>query len=524
MAKMRVAMVLSALLFAPIGTAGAAPANGDFNGDSKVTVADVVGALRATVGITTPEPAAIARADITQDGRLDIRDVVRILRIVAGLDPGAPSWVAAIPYSIYDSAQPDLVSLFVGAVPGATGYRLYLSDDGSTFFPVQASFDTTSSRVVYALMSLPTTRSTSFRVAALKGATEGPQSDTIVCKPQVAMGSLAITAPTTGAVTTPTVTWVPKAGATKYLVELRQSTRPIRIYAVTTTDPAAGVTYDDAHSSASLVPYTGRLLSGMAYWAFVMAFDSENWCVAYGSKRFTTAPLDPSVPAGPFTGRWLALMPGPGALAGGLGLLLEEWGGEIHGSLGGFPLYDIVRDGDTLSGKGSTGDYQIDWQLKFSGDRSSATGAFSYPGAAPAASVGLSLARQSTSATLPTILFPDVTATVPANGATGVSRHLTQLQVTWSRPVLGGELRVLGTMGGLPIDVEGVDVLSAMAFDPATNTFTLMLKPGTVLDANARYQVILSLRDNVSWFDAYGVAPWLTPSKAYSFSFTTGAE
>ncbi len=58
---------------------------GDVNGDTKVTVQDVILVLQYTAKLITLSPQQIAAGDVTGDGKVNIADAVRILRMVAGL-------------------------------------------------------------------------------------------------------------------------------------------------------------------------------------------------------------------------------------------------------------------------------------------------------------------------------------------------------------------------------------------------------------------------------------------------------
>jgi RHS repeat-associated protein len=60
---------------------------GDVNGDGRLSIADVVMALKATAGLIQLTPAQLNAADINRNGRMDISDVVTLLKKVAGLIP-----------------------------------------------------------------------------------------------------------------------------------------------------------------------------------------------------------------------------------------------------------------------------------------------------------------------------------------------------------------------------------------------------------------------------------------------------
>jgi hypothetical protein len=58
---------------------------GDLDGDGRVSVGDVVGSLRASLGLNPLTPAERQRADVSGDGQVTIADVMRILRKALGL-------------------------------------------------------------------------------------------------------------------------------------------------------------------------------------------------------------------------------------------------------------------------------------------------------------------------------------------------------------------------------------------------------------------------------------------------------
>ncbi|HEY3284688.1 MAG TPA: dockerin type I repeat-containing protein, partial [Armatimonadota bacterium] len=58
---------------------------GDLNGDGKVSITDVVTALRGVAGLVTLTDAQKLAADVNGDGKFNISDVVMMLRFVAGL-------------------------------------------------------------------------------------------------------------------------------------------------------------------------------------------------------------------------------------------------------------------------------------------------------------------------------------------------------------------------------------------------------------------------------------------------------
>jgi hypothetical protein len=62
---------------------------GDVNGDSKISVADVVLLLRVVAGLDPSTPTKLTGGDMDGNGKLTVADVVKLLRIIAGLDKGA---------------------------------------------------------------------------------------------------------------------------------------------------------------------------------------------------------------------------------------------------------------------------------------------------------------------------------------------------------------------------------------------------------------------------------------------------
>ncbi|HEY3283144.1 MAG TPA: dockerin type I domain-containing protein, partial [Armatimonadota bacterium] len=67
------------------GTVTPPVAFGDLNGDGKVSITDVVTALRGVAGLVTLTDAQKLAADVNGDGKFNISDVVMMLRFVAGL-------------------------------------------------------------------------------------------------------------------------------------------------------------------------------------------------------------------------------------------------------------------------------------------------------------------------------------------------------------------------------------------------------------------------------------------------------
>ncbi|HEY3282060.1 MAG TPA: dockerin type I repeat-containing protein, partial [Armatimonadota bacterium] len=66
-------------------TAPPSGAKGDVNGDGKVSVGDVVLALRAVAGLAQLSAQQSVAADVNGDGKLSVGDVVLLLRVVARL-------------------------------------------------------------------------------------------------------------------------------------------------------------------------------------------------------------------------------------------------------------------------------------------------------------------------------------------------------------------------------------------------------------------------------------------------------
>ncbi|HEY3281799.1 MAG TPA: dockerin type I domain-containing protein [Armatimonadota bacterium] len=68
--------------------------SGDFNGDGKVNIADVVAMLKAAAGLTTATGEQLSRADTNGDGKVSVADTLNVLKSVAGLKPPASQSLA----------------------------------------------------------------------------------------------------------------------------------------------------------------------------------------------------------------------------------------------------------------------------------------------------------------------------------------------------------------------------------------------------------------------------------------------
>ncbi|MGQ9525503.1 MAG: dockerin type I repeat-containing protein [Armatimonadota bacterium] len=79
------ALYLGTEALADVTAVRAPGVTGDVNGDGRLSISDIILALRAVVGLVTFGPEVVAVADVNSNGRLDIGDVVSLLRRVVGL-------------------------------------------------------------------------------------------------------------------------------------------------------------------------------------------------------------------------------------------------------------------------------------------------------------------------------------------------------------------------------------------------------------------------------------------------------
>lgn len=123
----------------------------------------------------------------------------------------------------------------------------------------------------------------------------------------------------------------------------------------------------------------------------------------------------------------------------------------------------------------------------------------------------------------PDLSVPTVTATYPSANQTGIQRQNLVISVTWSKPVHGWDLLLVGNIGGVSQTIHANDLVddSKLSYNPLTKTITMPLWPNIILDPNTTYTVILD-EGGVDWNDPYGIPAWTSTGNAYSFTFTTG--
>ena len=84
--KKTIALILCLVLALSLGLTALAAANGDLNGDNKITTDDARKILRASIGLDTLSAAAKKAADMDLDGAVTTADARLALRVAIGLE------------------------------------------------------------------------------------------------------------------------------------------------------------------------------------------------------------------------------------------------------------------------------------------------------------------------------------------------------------------------------------------------------------------------------------------------------
>lgn len=224
------------------------------------------------------------------------------------------------------------------------------------------------------------------------------------------------------------------------------------------------------------------------------------------------------------TGRWEATA-SQGPAAGVSGMLLTQTGENITATGNMATMTNGHFNNGLLTGTSVYQDNPLGFRFFLSADGKTLDGTVTTHKNGIDASFPFTFNWKSNDPHNPDLTSPVVVTTSPSANQTGVQRQNLFISVTWSKPVMGWDIKLTGNFNGVAGTIAGNDLVdkSTFSYDPQTNTLSMPLLPSITLDPNTTYT--LSLEDSgtdIDWHDPYGIPAWTNTSNAYSFTFTTG--
>jgi len=203
--------------------------------------------------------------------------------------PAAPSTSIAL-HSADDPGSSFIIILTT--VSGATGYRLYESDDGTTYSEVIGTNIETMGSFGYALQTSATDKY--FHVRAYNTAGESEPGPVIFAEPDnYSSSGNFITAPADGATgvsLTPLIELSAVTGASKYALSVYTTGEGgSDIWNVLLSDGKTSVSYGDTQPNVETFVNSTSLANNSLYGVTVEAVNANNWGYLKDDNTFTTA-------------------------------------------------------------------------------------------------------------------------------------------------------------------------------------------------------------------------------------------
>lgn len=250
---------------------------------------------------------------------------------------------------------------------------------------------------------------------------------------------------------------------------------------------------------------------------------SGDWTAEHLTSEISVWTKTGSVPQN-ITGRWEAIAT-QGPASGVSGILLTQAGENITSTGNMATMFDGHFSNGLLTGSSVYQDNPFEYKLFLSADGKTLDGTVSTHKNGIVTLFPFTFIWKSNDPHNPDLTTPIVIATTPPANQTGVQRQNLVISVTWSKPVMGWDIMLVGKIDGVSKTIVGNNLVdkSKFSYNPQTNTLSMPLWPSITLDPNTTYT--LSLEDSgtdIDWHAPYGIPAWTSTGNAYSFTFTTG--